>query len=54
MPGILKTIGQNKAHPKPIKVQALSQNALFDWARFWGPSNRLSVLEFLSSLRSAP
>jgi hypothetical protein len=20
MPGILKTIGQNKAHPKPIKV----------------------------------
>jgi phenylalanyl-tRNA synthetase beta chain len=40
MPGILKTIGQNKAHPKPIKIFEVGDIVLLDDTKDVGATNR--------------
>ncbi|KAM3751156.1 hypothetical protein ACB098_04G087500 [Castanea mollissima] len=40
MPGILKTIGQNKAHPKPIKIFEVGDIVLLDNTKDVGATNR--------------
>ncbi|CAN8236269.1 unnamed protein product [Cochlearia groenlandica] len=40
MPGILKTVGSNKDHPKPIKIYEIGDVALLDESKDVGASNR--------------
>lgn len=40
MPGILKTIGHNKDHPKPIKIYEVGDIALLDAGKDVGAANR--------------
>ncbi|XP_022894846.1 phenylalanine--tRNA ligase beta subunit, cytoplasmic-like [Olea europaea var. sylvestris] len=40
MPGILKTIGHNKDHPKPIKIFEVGDVVLLDDTKDVGASNR--------------
>ncbi|XP_051150004.1 phenylalanine--tRNA ligase beta subunit, cytoplasmic [Andrographis paniculata] len=43
MPGILKTVGHNKDHPKPIKIFEVGDVVLLDEAKDVGASNRLHL-----------
>ncbi|PIN23352.1 Phenylalanyl-tRNA synthetase beta subunit [Handroanthus impetiginosus] len=40
MPGILKTVGQNKDHPKPVKIFEVGDVVLLDETKDVGASNR--------------